>query len=198
MATTKKLYRNMSNKWIGGVCSGLGDYFNIDPVIIRLIFVVLVLLGGGGFLIYLVLLIVVPSGAKSVSTSKDTKGSEDEPPTYQNASYTEYEEIPKKKMKNKNNFVLGITLIFIGLLIFISKFIPYFGFRDILPIVLVIIGCVLLYEAFNANSLKTKKESKENAESAEINDKKANFNEPFLDDDDEEITFNKNEEYYEE
>ncbi|MFW6226097.1 MAG: PspC domain-containing protein [bacterium] len=34
----KKLYRNSNNVVIGGVCSGLGEYFNIDPVIIRVVF----------------------------------------------------------------------------------------------------------------------------------------------------------------
>lgn len=57
----KKLYRSRSDQMIAGVCGGLGQYLNIDPTLIRLIFVLLVLFGvGSGLLIYLALMIVVP------------------------------------------------------------------------------------------------------------------------------------------
>ena len=45
---------------IGGVCGGLAEFFNIDPTIVRLIFVILLLTGSAGFWIYLILLVVVP------------------------------------------------------------------------------------------------------------------------------------------
>ncbi len=57
---TKRLYRSRSNVMLGGVCAGLADYFNLDPTIMRLIFVLLALLGGHGVLVYLILWLVVP------------------------------------------------------------------------------------------------------------------------------------------
>ena len=56
----KRLYRNSQNKLLAGVCSGLGDYFNIDPVIIRLLWVVLTIFGGAGLLIYIIAWIIIP------------------------------------------------------------------------------------------------------------------------------------------
>jgi phage shock protein PspC (stress-responsive transcriptional regulator) len=57
----KKLYRSKTDKKIAGVCGGLGAYFNIDPTIIRIIFVILLLPGGlPGLLPYLILWVVVP------------------------------------------------------------------------------------------------------------------------------------------
>ncbi len=57
----KKLYRSRTNRMIAGVCSGLGDFFGLDPTVVRLIFVAGTLIGFGSFvLIYLVLFIVVP------------------------------------------------------------------------------------------------------------------------------------------
>ena len=56
----KRLYRDPSDKMLGGVCSGLADFFGIDPTVIRLAFVLLTLLGGHGVLIYLVLWLIVP------------------------------------------------------------------------------------------------------------------------------------------
>lgn len=57
----KKLYRDMDDKIIGGVCSGLAAYFGIhDPVWVRLIFAILFISGGFGVLLYIVMLIIVP------------------------------------------------------------------------------------------------------------------------------------------
>jgi len=56
----KKLQRSRGEAMIGGVCGGLGDYFGIDPTVVRLAFVLLALLGGHGLLIYLILWIVMP------------------------------------------------------------------------------------------------------------------------------------------
>jgi phage shock protein C len=52
MKTVKKIYRSKKNKMIAGVCGGLGEFFNIDPVLVRLAWVVFTLFGGAGFLAY--------------------------------------------------------------------------------------------------------------------------------------------------
>lgn len=60
MPINKKLYRAREDRIIFGVCSGLAKYFNMDAVIMRLIFVVLGLINGAGIVIYIVLFIFVP------------------------------------------------------------------------------------------------------------------------------------------
>ena len=60
MAQTRKLYRSRTDRKLAGVCGGLAQYFNADPTVIRVLFVVLALLGGPGLVIYLVLWIIVP------------------------------------------------------------------------------------------------------------------------------------------
>lgn len=60
MMNTRRLYRSNSNRMIAGVCGGLGEYLNMDPTIVRLIFVLLLLLAGHGLLIYLILMLLVP------------------------------------------------------------------------------------------------------------------------------------------
>jgi phage shock protein C len=57
----KKLYRSQKDKKVAGVCAGLADYFNIDPTVVRIIFVVLLLPGGfPGLIPYLILWALVP------------------------------------------------------------------------------------------------------------------------------------------
>ncbi len=60
MDLNKRLYRSRTNKVIGGVCGGLGDYFGIDPVLFRLAFVLLVIMFGTGILAYLILWLIMP------------------------------------------------------------------------------------------------------------------------------------------
>ncbi len=56
----KKLRRSRSDRMVAGVCAGLAEYFNIDPVLVRLVFVLLALAGGPGVLLYIVLWIIMP------------------------------------------------------------------------------------------------------------------------------------------
>ncbi len=53
------------NKKIFGVCGGLGDYFGIDPTIIRILFVAAVILYGSGLLLYVILALVMPEESAS-------------------------------------------------------------------------------------------------------------------------------------
>ena len=55
----KKLYRNTSNKMIAGVCSGIAEYLNIDPTVVRLIWA-LVGLTGAGIVAYLIAALIIP------------------------------------------------------------------------------------------------------------------------------------------
>jgi phage shock protein C len=56
----KRLFRSRTDRMIAGVCGGLASYFNIDPVIVRVIAVVALIAGLGGLLAYIILWIVVP------------------------------------------------------------------------------------------------------------------------------------------
>jgi phage shock protein C len=57
---TNRLYRSQTDRMVAGVCGGLAKYFNVDPTVIRLIFVVLALAGGPGLLLYIILWLITP------------------------------------------------------------------------------------------------------------------------------------------
>ncbi|MCK4302281.1 MAG: PspC domain-containing protein [candidate division Zixibacteria bacterium] len=65
----KRLYRSIRNRKIAGVCGGLGEYFDIDPTLMRLLAVVLFLAGGGGGLAYIVAWIIVPEAPPDNTTA---------------------------------------------------------------------------------------------------------------------------------
>ena len=68
-----RMYRDTDHRVIGGVCAGMGAYWNIDPLIVRIIFIALILAGGLGVLVYLILYIVIPE-AKTTAQKIEMKG----------------------------------------------------------------------------------------------------------------------------
>lgn len=56
----KKLYRSKKERMIGGVCGGIAEYFDVDPTIIRIAWVVFTLMGGAGIIAYIIAWIIVP------------------------------------------------------------------------------------------------------------------------------------------
>jgi len=73
-AEYKKLYRSRRDRMIAGVCGGLGDYFDIDPTLIRLLFVFgFFATGSGLFWAYLIMMIIVP---EAVPASQDVVNGE--------------------------------------------------------------------------------------------------------------------------
>ena len=70
---SKKLYRDPENSVIGGVCGGLSAYFNMDPVIFRLLFVIFFFAGGASILVYVILWIVLPK-AETAAQKLEMRG----------------------------------------------------------------------------------------------------------------------------
>jgi phage shock protein PspC (stress-responsive transcriptional regulator) len=70
---THRMYRDPDRRIIGGVCSGMGAYWDIEPWIIRVIFLALAMAGGLGILVYLVLYVVLPE-AKTTAQKIEMKG----------------------------------------------------------------------------------------------------------------------------
>jgi phage shock protein PspC (stress-responsive transcriptional regulator) len=68
-----RMYRDPDNRVIGGVCSGMGAYWNIDPVFVRIIFIALSVAGGIGVMVYLILYVVIPE-AKTTAQKIEMKG----------------------------------------------------------------------------------------------------------------------------
>lgn len=72
-ASSRRLYRDMGNAWLGGVSSGIGAYFDVDPLWIRLIFLFSLIFGGAGILFYILLWALIPE-AKSAGQKLEMRG----------------------------------------------------------------------------------------------------------------------------
>jgi len=67
-APIRRLYRSRTDRKIAGVCGGIAAYFNIDPVFVRIIWVVLILGAGVGLLAYLICWVIIPSEPVTASS----------------------------------------------------------------------------------------------------------------------------------
>lgn len=93
----KRLYRDVKNRILAGVCGGLGSYFNTDPVLFRILFIVTALAGGAGGLIYIIMWIIIPE-ARTAGQRLEMRG---EPVTLENikrAVRDEFENV-RRRMK---------------------------------------------------------------------------------------------------
>ena len=73
MSSDKKLTRSTDDRWVAGVCGGLGEYFNIDPTLIRVLFVLATLLLGavvGGIILYAILWAIIPEAGSSEPSAR--------------------------------------------------------------------------------------------------------------------------------
>jgi phage shock protein C len=60
----KRLYRSKKEKMIAGICGGIAEYMNVDPTVIRLLWVLFSLLGGSGIIAYIICWIIIPINPK--------------------------------------------------------------------------------------------------------------------------------------
>jgi len=58
--SNKRLYRSSTNYMLAGVCGGIAEYFDIDPTLVRLVWVIITLMGGAGILAYIIAAIIIP------------------------------------------------------------------------------------------------------------------------------------------
>ena len=118
----KRLYRDGDNEILGGVAYGLGNYFGIDPAIVRVFFILSIFFGGFGILAYLILWVSIPE-AKTVGEKMNMKGY---PLTLENI-----EKFIKEKLSKKD----GEENLFVKIILF--------PFRIIGPIILGIISIII-------------------------------------------------------
>lgn len=142
MEQPKRLLRSTTNKVIAGVCGGLGDYFNIDPTILRILFVALVVWGGSGVLLYIVLWLVIPeAGKESLPVDQRVQQAGQE-------IGSKAQDMAKSLQTNRlsGGVIVGAVLIVIGASSVIQAYVPWRVFRwEIFwPVILIAFGLALI------------------------------------------------------
>lgn len=74
----KKLYRTEDNKMLAGVCGGVAEYFNLDPTLVRVLWVAVSLFAGAGVILYIIMAIIVPVKSQVVSGNISSKNKDED------------------------------------------------------------------------------------------------------------------------
>ncbi len=121
-AEPRLLRRSRDDRVIGGVCAGLGRYLGVDPVLLRVAFVVLALAGGGGVLLYVVAWILVPEGRPGEDLGSARPSTVD-----------------------ATRLIVGGTLIAIGTLLLLNLSFPRLG-RYFWPLAFIAVGVAIVVQ----------------------------------------------------
>lgn len=144
----KKLYRSKINSVLAGVCGGLGEYFDIDPVLIRALFVLVTLAGGSGLVLYLILWIIIPSEEnKDADFEKNIKHNVEDIKSKAKTVASEFKIARKaEKKRDDSRFLLALFIIFLGVIFLLNNF-GFYGFFDfgkIWPVFIILFGIIVL------------------------------------------------------
>ena len=117
-----RIYKSSRDKVLAGVCGGVAEYFNIDPVIVRLIWVIATLAGGAGLLVYIIAAIIMPQDGENNSMERE---------------YDNYDSDKGKK-------ILGIAFVLFGIFFISKNYLRWIDNEALIAVALIGVG-VFLY-----------------------------------------------------
>jgi phage shock protein C len=142
-----RLYRSETNRTIAGVCGGLGEFLGIDPLIIRIFFIIWTILGEAAVLVYFILWVVIPN--KSVSDAGGSFKSEELGSRIRQMG-SELGEVTRQPSQELITFA-GVGLIGWGVYFLVRNFgFPWLNWDFSLylwPALLIIAGAIVLFRA---------------------------------------------------
>lgn len=138
---SKKLVRIEKDKIVAGVCTGLGAYFDVDAVLVRIIFVILTLAGGAGILLYLGMVMVIPMDAGDDGILDGDEMLKESAP-----KKDPVQDFTNTYLQGDTSKLFAVILIAIGVFYFLSSagLFAIFDLGRIWPIILIIVGIAIL------------------------------------------------------
>ncbi|HHV01660.1 MAG: PspC domain-containing protein [Defluviitoga tunisiensis] len=143
----KKLYRSRENKVLAGVCGGIGEYFEIDPVIVRLIWIVLTMIWGFGFFLYIIAIFLIPLEPKEIKIQDVSTSPQESKKDYRHLEDSD---------RNIVITLLALFFIVLGIMVVVGIVVPStYVFRNIikgiLGVTMIIIGIYLVFRSRKDN-----------------------------------------------
>jgi len=138
----KRIYRSTSDKVIGGVCGGLGEYFGIDPTWVRVLFVLSLFAEGVGLLAYLIGWIVIPKEPEFAATATPAEGE-----TMNSQQSAVSQNATGEQKPRGAGFLPGVILVILGMIFLFDRVFYWFDFDYVWPMVIIGVGVILIYRA---------------------------------------------------
>lgn len=154
-AMERRLYRSRTDRMIWGVCGGLAKYLNLDPTLVRILFVLLIFASGVGILAYIIMAIVVPL-EESRATQPGDVMRENVEEIKETASELgrelrstlgkEGDASPEVDTHRRRRNGLGIVLIIIGIIILLGNLNLFWWWRwaNFWPVIIIVVGLLII------------------------------------------------------
>jgi phage shock protein C len=146
---TKRLYRSDENRVIGGVCGGIAEYFDLDPTLVRLLWVILTFSAGIGLLAYIVSMIIIPGRPQTVakySTDDIDSGVNGPAGREDSTGIPSGEENRQSRRTNDRNRVFaGIVLIALGIFFLARRWFYWIDLHRLWPVLLILAGVYVIF-----------------------------------------------------
>jgi phage shock protein C len=168
----KRIYKSSTDKMIDGVCGGIAEYFEVDPVLIRVVAVISIFFGGAGIIAYIIAAIIMPrkedviknsnketvyertnsqaSAASATSPSDSASSTSDKIPGVSAEDqekwdkYNSEKEVKTTKTSKDFRILLGLCLIGFGAFFFLRQFVYWLNFSFVIAVVLIVMGIYLI------------------------------------------------------
>lgn len=129
----RKLYKSADEKVLAGVCGGIGEYFSVDPVVIRLLVVVFTIMGGAGLIAYIIAAIIIPEKNLNRPSVSDSY-------TYDNQESNSKDNGTVASKSGGGMLTLGIILVVLGGYVILKTFVPWIPRDLIFAVILIGLG----------------------------------------------------------
>ena len=141
-APVRKIYRSRKDRVIAGICGGVAEYFNIDPVWVRVGWVLSIFLKGLGLIAYVLSWILIPEREEAVSSGTESEAAGPEDAAAGGAAGGSSG--VRGLMGSQPRVVIGVVLIVLGCLFALSTFFSIFDDRVFWALVCIVLGVALL------------------------------------------------------
>jgi phage shock protein C len=152
----RRLYRSKVDKIIAGVCGGIAEYYNIDPVWVRLAAVLLLFADGAGILVYIIAWVLIPQNpnqeekpntraeriAETVSAKVDVAAKR-----FDEKIEGRLDSKDEKKREGNSHIILGAVFILLGAGYLLKQYLQWLSFMHIFAAALIVVG---IYYIFNS------------------------------------------------
>jgi phage shock protein C len=137
---TKRLYRSRQHRVFAGVCGGLGEYFDVDPVFIRVMAAILVLVHGIGLIAYLIAWIAMPKAPLTTASPEPESGIN-----------LRVEINPPSEPSALRLYLPGLIFIIVGIIFLMDHFFWWFHWHHVWPVLLILAGVAIIWRSYSHN-----------------------------------------------
>ncbi|MDO8568736.1 MAG: PspC domain-containing protein, partial [Dehalococcoidales bacterium] len=153
-------YRSRNERVLWGVCGGLAKYFDMDPVIVRIIFVLLIFANGLGLLAYIIMAVLVPLEGSTTTAPKETirenvQEMKQSATEMRDEIRSEFGREAKpteqatdiKTRERRSRHILGVVLVVVGIFLLFTtlNLFSWFRWNYLWPIILIVVGLIILF-----------------------------------------------------